>query len=76
MVYDEDTDTPVMQLEILAEFSDYEKFSAGIEGVGADSADSAARYYNLQGIEVDASHLAPGIYIVRQGNKSHKTLVR
>lgn len=76
MVYDEDTDTPVMQLEILAEFSDYEKFSAGIEGVGTDSTDSAARYYNLQGIEVDASHLAPGIYIVRQGNKSHKTLVR
>lgn len=76
LVYDEDTDDNVMQLEILAEFSDYEKFSAGIEGVGADSADSAARYYNLQGIEVDASHLAPGIYIVRQGNKSHKTLVR
>lgn len=76
LVYDEDTDDNVMQFEILAEFSDYEKFSAGIEGVAADSDTSAARYYNLQGIEVDASHLAPGIYIVRQGNKSRKTLVR
>ena len=43
--------------------------------MAADSDTSAARYYNLQGIEVDASHLAPGIYIVRQGNKSRKTLV-
>lgn len=35
--------------------------SAGVDGIGADAADTTPRYYNLQGIEVDAS--ARGILV-------------
>lgn len=38
--------------------------------------DAPARYFNLQGIEVNASTLAPGIYIRLQGGRSEKIAVR
>lgn len=50
--------------------------STGIEGieVGADGA--PARFFNLQGVEVPADRLAPGIYIRRQGSNSSKVVIR
>ncbi len=38
--------------------------------------DAPAEYYNLQGMKVDARNLMPGIYIMRTGSKSTKTIIR
>lgn len=49
----------------------------GIESVGADSDnDAPAEYFSLQGVKVNASALAPGIYIVRRGNEARKVAVQ
>lgn len=45
----------------------------GIEGVGVD-ANAPAVYYNLQGVQV--ANPANGLYIVKQGNKVSKVLVK
>ena len=37
---------------------------------------SPAKYFDLQGRSVNADNLIPGIYVVRQGNKSFKKVVR
>lgn len=53
-------------------FSDY---TAGVEGVEADSDDAAtAVYYNLQGVRVN--NPSAGLYIRLQGNKAVKTVIR
>lgn len=50
---------------------------SGVENVGEEAdTDAPARYFNLQGIEVNASTLAPGIYIRLQGGRSEKIAVR
>lgn len=49
--------------------------TTGVENVAADST-CAREYYNLSGLRVEASDLTPGIYIVRQGDKVTKELVR
>lgn len=33
-------------------------------------------YFNLQGVNVDADALVPGIYVVRQGNRTSKVIVK
>ena len=38
--------------------------------------EAPAQYYNLNGVEVKAGNLVPGIYIVRQGNKVSKQFIR
>lgn len=52
--------------------------SAGIEAVDAESisADAPAQYFNLQGMAVNADNLLPGVYVIRQGSKTSKVLVR
>ena len=40
------------------------------------SADATPEYYTLQGTRVAASSLTPGLYIVRQGTRTHKIIVR
>lgn len=48
-----------------------------IELPGADdTAGVPPRYYTLQGVEVDAARLTPGLYIVRTDTKAVKTLLR
>lgn len=50
---------------------------SGVENVGIEAdTDAPARYFNLQGIEVSASNLAPGIYIRLQAGRSEKIAVR
>lgn len=47
----------------------------GVEGVEVD-VNAPVKYYNLQGIEVDADNLNNGIYIKVQGSKSSKIYVK
>lgn len=50
---------------------------AGIESVAEAAASAAQReYFNLNGVRVDASNLVPGIYVVRQGDKTSKMIIR
>lgn len=52
--------------------------SSGVEEIAGDfeTADAPAEYYNLQGMRVAADALTPGIYVVRQGDKTFKTIIR
>lgn len=47
-----------------------------IDAISADDTDGSCRYYNLQGVEVAADKLVPGIYIRRTNNKSEKIIVK
>ena len=47
---------------------------SGVEEI--EASDAAAKYFNLQGIEVSVGSLAPGIYIRRQGSTSSKVVIR
>lgn len=56
------------------EFSQYQNF-AGINSIAADNAAiSAPEYYTVDGRHVDTP--APGLYIVRQGSRVSKAVVR
>lgn len=52
----------------------------GVENVLDNSeaidTNAPAEYYNIQGVRVNANNLTPGLYIVRQGGKSTKTIIR
>lgn len=47
---------------------------SGIEDIVADEVEGAAKYYNLQGVEV--ANPENGLYIVKRGNKVAKELVK
>ena len=63
-----------MTLEILAE----DNQTTGVDSITAEDAanDADARFFNLQGVEVPADRLAPGIYIRQAGSKATKVLVK
>lgn len=50
--------------------------SAAIDDIVVDGEDGPAEYFNLQGVKVSADNLVPGIYILRQGSKTSKVLIR
>ncbi len=50
--------------------------TSGIDSIESDSDNTNAEYYNLQGIKVSPEALTPGIYIMRNGNKATKVLVK
>lgn len=52
-----------------------ETVMSAIDGVETAPAQGPAEYYNLQGVRVSGTP-APGLYILRQGSKATKTLVR
>lgn len=52
------------------------KATTGVSDIVAADNASEAEYYNLQGIRVSAESLTPGLYIVRQGNKTSKVIVK
>lgn len=58
----------------------WDSVNGGVSGAEdveiAPAEDGPARFFNLQGIEVDGSNLTPGIYIRLQGNKTTKFLVK
>lgn len=49
---------------------------SGITNIEIDNANAPVYYYNLNGVEIKADNLTPGIYVVRQGNKTQKVLVK
>lgn len=55
----------------------------GVEDITADPADTddsdsdaPAQYFNLQGEQISADNLTPGLYLVRKGTKTYKTIIR
>ena len=43
--------------------------------IDADASSAPATLYNLQGIPVNAADAAPGIYLLRRGDKVTKTVI-
>lgn len=56
------------------EYADYFDPS-GISAVAAD-ASAPVEYYNIQGVRMDSDKLPAGLYIIRQGDKVQKTIIR
>lgn len=50
--------------------------SSAITDIEAEKTEENARYFDLQGIEVDKSALSPGLYIKRIGNNATKVIIR
>ena len=48
----------------------------GVAYVAAADSDAPARYFNLQGVEMPADRLVPGVYLVVKGSRTSKTVVR
>lgn len=53
----------------------YEGGESSVADIAVD-ADAQPVYYNLQGVQVDAGNLTPGLYISRQGTRTTKILVK
>ena len=49
--------------------------TSGIDEIGIDPANGPVEYYNLQGVRVAAENLAPGFYVIRQGEKAAKVFI-
>lgn len=49
---------------------------SSVETVEVEAIDAEVEYYTLQGVKVSSENVAPGIYIVRKGNKVSKVLVK
>lgn len=47
-----------------------------IDSVVNETVDCPIEYYRLNGVKVNSESLNPGLYIVKQGNKSYKTIIR
>lgn len=48
---------------------------SGIAGIAADE-NALVEYYNLNGMQVSAGNMTPGVYVRRQGNTAVKVLVK
>ena len=48
----------------------------GIEEIFGEESNAPARWFNLQGMEVNADNLTPGLYIVNRAGKSVKVIVK
>lgn len=49
---------------------------AGIESITAEDNDGPVSYYTLNGLKLKEKPSAPGIYIIKQGSKSQKFVIR
>ncbi|MCI5977912.1 MAG: hypothetical protein MRZ32_03115, partial [Bacteroidales bacterium] len=53
---------------------------SGVEDIAVDEegvdADAPVLYYNLNGVQISAENLTPGLYIRVQGNKSSKVVIK
>ena len=50
--------------------------STGVDEIFTEDADAPARYFNLQGVEVNPENLPAGLYIIKQGSKTFKAIVK
>ncbi len=55
-------------------YADYKDVSA-VNAIDAD-ANAPVEYYNIQGVRMDGNNLPAGMYIIRQGDKVQKTIIR
>ncbi len=76
IIEDEDTGEDMVLATFKVTFNGITEL-AGITNVGTDTNTNAqVNYYNLNGVEINADNLTPGIYVIRQGNKTQKVLVK
>ena len=68
-------DDPEQNVPIYVTFNG-ELTASGITDVWVDDTDAPVEYYNIQGMRVNGENLTPGFYIVKQGRKVTKILVR
>lgn len=50
--------------------------TTAVDTITTDNDAADAVYYNLQGVEISADKLTPGVYIRRQGNEAKKVLIK
>lgn len=50
--------------------------TTGLENIEAEEAEGEATFFNTNGVQVNNENMAPGVYIMKQGNKTTKVLVR
>ena len=72
--YSYKNDNPVATTPARAAYAIVASDPSGIDSVVSDSAEAV--YYTVQGVRVDADHLAPGLYIKVCGGKSEKVRIR
>ena len=62
--------------DVTAHYGMYGKSgTTGVEDIDTDN-NTNYRYFNLNGVEVDATHLSPGVYVRTNGVRSEKITVR
>lgn len=53
-----------------------QRVAGGIDSAVNDAANSPIEYYRLNGTKVASDCIAPGLYIVKQGSKARKVIIR
>lgn len=54
----------------------FEDDTQGIDSIFGDENDGPVEFYNLNGVKIEAENLAPGVYIVRRGDKTAKVYIK
>ena len=64
--------------KMAAYYEHFKSLGTGVESVVVedDDANCAPAYFDLQGRKVNADELVPGVYVVRQGNKTYKKIIK
>ena len=70
--------TCTYSLDVSSPAGYYVNYSSGVDDIAVDGGqpEGPATYYTLDGIRVNGTDLAPGIYIVRRGSTANKILVK
>lgn len=64
-------------LAVYAIYPDGYKMHGGVNDITVDENNNApVQYFNLNGVEVSADNLTPGLYITRQGDKGGKVIIK
>lgn len=74
-VYDNNYASAIARGESLLSISVVPADPASVTDIDADASSAPATLYNLQGIPVNAADAAPGIYLLRRGDKVTKTVI-
>lgn len=74
-VYDNNYASAIARSESLLSISVVPADPASVSDIDADAGSAPATLYNLQGIPVNAADAAPGIYLLRRGDKVTKTVI-
>jgi hypothetical protein len=47
-----------------------------VKNITVDNSNAPVEFYNLNGVRVNESNMAPGLYIRRQGTEASKVIVK